>query len=191
MVFNAFLINVRGGGTTTSVWPAGGITVRPKPDEAHIRSLAARAIIVSVFPKPIESAIIPPWKLSGSSRWWVPDIRFTKLLWRYLVNVRFLFFETITTHPSPTRFSTYSQTSGRSPLSDHPSSLLRINVKACLWCLLVTAVRNCLDQCVKMRLTSPCQSCSNCLGLVCLRKVLSRRYGIENLRGCQTCGEFE
>lgn len=43
------------------------------------RSVATRAIIVSVLPKPIGSAIIPPRNGGGSLDWWELDIKLMKL----------------------------------------------------------------------------------------------------------------
>lgn len=43
------------------------------------KSVAAKAIIVNVLPRPIGSAMMPPQNCGGSSSWWLPDIRLTKL----------------------------------------------------------------------------------------------------------------
>jgi hypothetical protein len=74
--------NIRGGGTTTSVWLDASKKSRVKlrfrlEEEA---SEAMRAIMVRVLPRPMGSAMMPPQKSSGSSSWCLPDMRLTKLL---------------------------------------------------------------------------------------------------------------
>jgi len=58
--------NVHGGGTTTSVVPFEGSSASSSRSSAS-RSVATRDIIVSVFPSPIGSAIMPPLNSGGSS----------------------------------------------------------------------------------------------------------------------------
>lgn len=48
------------------------------------RSEATKAIIVKVLPRPVGSAKMPPQNWGGSSSWWLPDIRLTKLQTRHV-----------------------------------------------------------------------------------------------------------
>lgn len=86
---------LRGGGTMISVaplWPFSSETSATRKSSCCLgsRSVAARAIIVNVFPRPIGSATIPPRNTCGSSKCTVPETLFTNLENAGLSHKRFL-----------------------------------------------------------------------------------------------------